>query len=89
VSEEVDVKSTLSKVELGEADAGVVYVTDVEAAGDKVKGIEIPAALNATTTYPIVTISGSKHAKLAKEFVDLVLSSAGASVLEKAGFSRP
>jgi molybdate transport system substrate-binding protein len=89
VSEEVDVKSTLAKVTLGEADAGVVYVTDVLAAGDKVKGIEIPAAQNASTTYPIATLTKSKHEKQAKEFVDLVLSGAGAAVLEKAGFKTP
>jgi molybdate transport system substrate-binding protein len=89
VSEEVDVKSTLAKVTLGEADAGVVYVTDVLAAGDKVKGIEIPAAQNASTTYPIATLTKSKHEKQAKEFVDLVLSGTGADVLKKAGFKTP
>ena len=89
VSEEVDVKSTLAKVTLGEADAGMVYVTDVLAAGDKVKGIEIPAAQNASTTYPIATLSKSKHEKQAKEFVDLVLSADGAAVLTKAGFKTP
>ena len=89
VSEEVDVKSTLAKVTLGEADAGMVYVTDVLAAGDKVTGIEIPAAQNASTTYPIATLSKSKHEKQAKEFVDLVLSDDGAAVLTKAGFKTP
>jgi molybdate transport system substrate-binding protein len=89
VSEEVDVKSTLAKVTLGEADAGMVYVTDVQAAGDKVKGIEIPADQNASTTYPISTLSKSKHEKQAKEFEDLVLSDDGAAVLEKAGFKTP
>ncbi len=89
VSEEVDVKSTLAKVTLGEADAGMVYVTDVQAAGDKVKGIVIPADQNASTTYPIATLTKSKHEKQAKEFVDLVLSDDGAAVLEKAGFKTP
>ena len=89
VSEEVDVKSTLAKVTLGEADAGMVYVTDVLAAGDKVKGIEIPAAQNASTTYPIAALSKSEHEKQAKEFVDLVLSRDGAAVLTKAGFRTP
>ena len=82
-------KSTLAKVTLGEADAGMVYVTDVLAAGDKVKGIEIPAAQNASTTYPIATLTKSKHEKQAKEFVDLVLSDDGAAVLNKAGFKTP
>ena len=88
VTEEVDVKSTLAKVTLGEVDAGVVYVTDVQAAGDKVKGIEIPPAQNASTTYPIATITHSKHEKEAKEFVDLVLSDAGTSVCRRRA-SRP
>jgi molybdate transport system substrate-binding protein len=89
VSEEVDVKSTLAKVTTGEADAGMVYVTDVQAAGDKVKGIVIPDDQNASTTYPIATASKSKHQKQAKQFVDLVLSHDGAAVLEKAGFKSP
>ena len=89
VTEEVDVKSVLTKVTLGEVDAGVVYVTDVLAAGDKVKGVQIPADVNASTTYPIATLGGSKHADEAAEFVDLVLSDAGTSELEKAGFRSP
>ena len=56
VTEEADVKSVLTKVTLGEVDAGVVYMTDVQAAGDKVNGIDIPADVNASTTYPIATL---------------------------------
>jgi molybdate transport system substrate-binding protein len=88
-TEEVDVKSVLTKVTLDEVDAGVVYVTDVLAAGDKVKGVEIPADVNATTSYPIAALDGSEHAKEAAEFVDLVLSDAGAKVLGEAGFQNP
>ncbi len=88
-SEEVDVKSVLTKVQLGEVDAGVVYVTDVRAAGDKVRGVEIPTAVDASTSYPIATLDGSEHQKEAAEFVDLVLSGAGAKVLEEAGFAKP
>ena len=88
-TEEVDVKSVLTKVTLGEVDAGVVYVTDVQAAGSKVKGIEIPAAQNATTTYPIAALTKAKDPKAAQQFVDLVLSAEGAKVLEAAGFARP
>jgi molybdate transport system substrate-binding protein len=88
-TEEVDVKSVLTKVELGEVDAGVVYVTDVKAAGGKVKGIEIPDHQNASTAYPIATLENSTHEKQAKEFVDLVLSDAGSKVLTEAGFARP
>ncbi len=89
VSNEVDVKTTLSKVELGSADAGVVYVTDVKAAGAKVKGIEIPDNLNASTSYPIAPVKNSKNAALAQAFVQYVLSSAGQSVLTQAGFLKP
>lgn len=89
VTLEADVKATLTKVELGEVDAGVVYVTDVLAAGDKVTGIEIPAGVNSATSYPIATLSASKNPDLAKAFVDSVLSADGASVLSAAGFQKP
>jgi molybdate transport system substrate-binding protein len=89
VSLESDVKSTLAKVELGEVDAGVVYVTDVQAAGTKVVGVPIPAAVNATTKYPIAALTHSTHAALAQRFVDFVNSSAGQAVLRAAGFAQP
>jgi molybdate transport system substrate-binding protein len=86
---EADVKATLTKVELGEVDAGIVYVTDVRAAGSRVKGIEIPADLNGSTTYPIATLTGSENPTLAQAFVDFVLSADGAAVLTAAGFAKP
>jgi molybdate transport system substrate-binding protein len=89
VTEESDVKATLAKVSLGEVDAGVVYVTDVLAAGDSVKGIEIPADVNASTTYPIAPLTASKNAALARAFVDHVLSAEGQKVLTAAGFQAP
>jgi molybdate transport system substrate-binding protein len=89
VTEEVDVKSTLSKVTLGEVDAGVVYVTDVRAAGASVKGIEIPANVNASTTYPITPITASKNKTTAEAFVAYVLSPDGLAALTAAGFSQP
>ena len=89
VTQEADVKATLAKVTLGEVDAGVVYVTDVLAAGDKVKGIELPADVNASTTYPIAALKGSKNAALAQAFVDYVLSAEGQKVLTSAGFLAP
>jgi molybdate transport system substrate-binding protein len=89
VSNEVDVKSTLAKVTLGEADAGIVYVTDVLAAGDKVKGIEIPADVNASTEYPIAALTASKNSALAQAFVDYVLSADGSTALTAAGFEKP
>lgn len=89
VTLEPDVKSVLSKVTLGEVDAGVVYVTDVLAAGDKVQGIEIPADVNASTSYPIATLTESANAATATAFVDYVLSAEGATVLTAAGFQQP
>lgn len=89
VTQELDVKSVLAKVELGEVDAGVVYVTDVKAAGSKVKGIDIPAGVNATATYPIAALTTSKNATTAQAFVDYVLSSTGLAVLAADGFLRP
>jgi molybdate transport system substrate-binding protein len=89
VTQEIDVKSTLSKVTLGEVDAGIVYVTDVRAAGADVKGIEIPADVNASTTYLIAPIAASKNKTTAQAFVDYVLSADGLAALTAAGFSRP
>jgi molybdate transport system substrate-binding protein len=89
VSQELDVKSVLAKVSLGEVDAGVVYVTDVRAAGDKVAGIEIPAAVNASTLYPIAQLRASRNRATAAAFVAYVLSDAGSAVLAQAGFATP
>src|ERR1700746_3397871 len=63
-----DVKSVLTQVELGNVDAGMVYVTDVHSAGTKVKGVEIPADVNASTLYPIATITSSKEKSIADAF---------------------
>lgn len=84
-----DVKSVLTQVELGNVDAGMVYVTDVKAAGAKVKGVAIPASENASTLYPIATISSSSHKSEAQAFVAYVLSPAGQQVLTAAGFEKP
>src|SRR6201987_1722126 len=84
-----DVKSVLTQVELGNVDAGMVYVTDVKAAGSKVKGVAIPASENASTLYPIASISDSKEKAVAQSFVSYVLSPAGQSVLTAAGFQKP
>jgi len=89
VTEEIDVKSVLSKVQLDEVDAGVVYVTDVRAAGDKVKGIKIPSDVNASTTYPIAALATSSDKAAAQAFIDYVLSAAGMSVLTADGFEQP
>ena len=89
VTLEADVKATLTKVELGEVDAGVVYVTDVLAAGSKVAGIVIPPDVNSATSYPIAALTASKDPQLAKAFVQYVRSSQGVSALTAAGFQKP
>lgn len=89
VSEEQSVKDVLAKVTAGDADAGLVYVTDVQAAGDSVKGITFPESSSAVNVYPITTIDKSKNAALAADFVKLVLSDQGQSVLAAAGFAKP
>ncbi|TAL45362.1 MAG: molybdate ABC transporter substrate-binding protein [Salinibacterium sp.] len=83
-SYEQDVKSVLTKVELGEVDAGIVYRTDVLAAGDRVQGIAIANADAAVARYPIVAVSDTQAAR---DFVALVLSDAGQRVLHNHGFA--
>jgi len=84
-----DVKSVLTQVELGNVDAGVVYVTDVHSAGSKVKGVTIPDSVNASTEYPIAAITKSANLATAQAFVAYVTSSAGQSVLSAAEFEAP
>ncbi len=87
VSYEDNVKAVVTKVSLGEADAGIVYVTDITAgAASKIGKINIPDTLNTVATYPIAPISDSKNPVLAKAFVALVLSADGQAVLSKYGF---
>jgi molybdate transport system substrate-binding protein len=83
---ETDVKSVVGKIELGEADAGIVYVTDVKAAGSKVGGVAIPAADNVIATYPVATVKGSASPAAAVAFVAFVTSSQGQAKLEGYGF---
>jgi len=83
---EPDVRGLLTKVENGDLDAGIVYHTDVLAAGDEVRGIDIPADQNLVATYPIAALSGSDRAELAAAFVEFVLSDAGQQVLGTFGF---
>lgn len=89
VSEEQSVTDVLNKVTSGEADAGLVYVTDVKAAGDDVEGITFPESAGVANVYPIATVTDSPNADLAQEFMDLVLSDDGRSVLAGFGFGRP
>jgi molybdate transport system substrate-binding protein len=89
VSEEQSVTDVLGKVRSGEADAGLVYVTDVRAAGDAVTGIAFDEAARAVNTYPVATLSGSRHAALARDFRDVVAGPEGRAVLADAGFAAP
>lgn len=89
VSQEQDVKAVVSKVSLGEADAGIVYTTDVTAGGDKVEGVDIPEDQNVVATYPIATVKASKAPDQAQAFMDYVLSDQGQQVLKSYGFGPP
>jgi molybdate transport system substrate-binding protein len=89
VSYEQDVKSALTKVELNEADAAVVYKTDVKAAGDKVEGVDFPESAEAINDYPITLLKDAPNAEAAKAFMELVKSPAGQQVLTGAGFLKP
>lgn len=89
VTQEADVKAVLTKVQLGEVDAGVVYVTDVKAAGAKVTGIKIPDSVNASTSYPIAALTQAPNPAAAAAFVAYVLSAPGQAVLQAGGFAAP
>jgi molybdate transport system substrate-binding protein len=88
-SEEQDVKSVLGKVRAGEADAGLVYVTDVNSAGGAVTGIAFPESAAAVNSYPITVLKDAPRPELAGEFVALVRGAAGRAALEKVGFVVP
>ncbi len=83
---EANVRGVVSKVALGEADAGIVYVTDVRAAGDRAEGVTIPDALNVVATYPIATVTATRNGSLAGGFVAYVRSPEGRQILATAGF---
>ncbi|HEX5642778.1 MAG TPA: molybdate ABC transporter substrate-binding protein [Thermoleophilia bacterium] len=86
VSLEVSVKGVVTKVSLGEADAGVVYVTDVAAAGEKLDGIAIADDHNVLATYPLAALVANAHPDDARAFIDFVLSPEGQQVLADHGF---
>lgn len=86
VSEEDDVKSVLQKVIAGEADAGLVYVTDAKAAGQQVQVVDFPQAEQAVNNYPIATIKGAPQPDAAAEFVEFVHGPVGREILTNHGF---
>jgi molybdate transport system substrate-binding protein len=86
VSYEADVKSVLTKVSLGEADAGIVYTTDAETATSTTTTLDIPDALNVIALYPIGVVKASQNATVAQQFVDYVVGPDGQAVLAQYGF---
>jgi len=88
VSEESSVTDVLNKVTSGQADAGLVYLTDARAAGDGVTAVPFPGAAGAANTYQIAMLKTSRDTALARRFVDLVTGPAGRQALEAAGFGR-
>jgi len=88
-SQELDVKAVLNKVAMGEADAGVVYVTDVRAAGTKITGVDIPESSNVIARYPIALLKNGPNATTAAAFVAFATSSEGQRLLMSFGFLAP
>jgi molybdate transport system substrate-binding protein len=88
-SQEQDVNAVVSKVALGEADAGIVYVTDVKAAGNRVQGVDIPDDQNVAASYPVATVRGGSNPAGGQAFVDFLLTPAGQGILASYGFSKP
>ena len=89
VSEEQSVTDVLGKVTTGEADAGLVYVTDVLGAGAEVEGIAFPESVAVVNTYPIATLEDSRNAALADAFLKAVTGEPGQGILASAGFAKP
>ncbi|WP_243648409.1 molybdate ABC transporter substrate-binding protein [Agromyces fucosus] len=88
-SEEQNVTAVLTKVRAGEADAGLVYVTDIAAAGDEVEGVAIDGADAAVNRYPIAALAGAPNPEAAAAFAEFVTSPDGAAILESFGFGAP
>jgi molybdate transport system substrate-binding protein len=86
---EVDVRAVLAKVELGEADAGIVYASDLVTAGPSVEGVDVPEAADVRASYPIAVLAEAPNPAGAAAFVALVLSAEGQAVLAQHGFGRP
>ena len=86
---EVDVRAVLARVALGEADAGIVYASDITAAADRVDGVTIPPEVNVRATYPIAALASAADPATAQAFVDHVVSPQGQDVLRQHGFDAP
>ncbi|HTL87025.1 MAG TPA: molybdate ABC transporter substrate-binding protein [Acidimicrobiia bacterium] len=88
-SNELDVKSVMTKLTAGEADAVVVYVTDVQAAGDQVEGVPIPDDQNVVATYPIAAVKASKNLDAARAYIEEIVGTDGQAELKSKGFLPP
>ncbi|HUM09788.1 MAG TPA: molybdate ABC transporter substrate-binding protein [Myxococcaceae bacterium] len=89
VSRELNVRQVLTKVVLGEADAGLVYRTDARSAADRVRVVEIPPEVNVVAEYPVAVVTRAPHPDLARQWISLVTGPEGQAVLVKAGFGSP
>ncbi len=89
VSEEQDVKGIVSKVALGEADAGFVYATDVRPVAGEIQAIELPAAVQTRALYSVAVVTGAEHRQGAERFLRLLRSERGRAALRDAGFGLP
>lgn len=86
VSRELNVRQVLTKVRLGEAEAGIVYRSDARSAGDALSVVEIPADINVLAEYPLAVLTGAAQPRLARAWIDFVLSSESQRALSEAGF---
>jgi molybdate transport system substrate-binding protein len=89
VSEELNVTDVLNKVTTGQADAGLVYVTDARSAGNKVTTVNFPEAAGAVNVYPIAVLKNAAQAALAQKFVATVTGDTGQNILAQSGFAKP
>jgi molybdate transport system substrate-binding protein len=89
VSEETSVSDVLNRVSAGQADAGLVYLTDARAAGDKVRPVDLPEAFEMPNTYQIGVLRNARNPVLARRFVDIVTGPVGRQILSTAGFGHP
>jgi molybdate transport system substrate-binding protein len=87
-SQELDVRAVLNKVSLGEADGGIVYVTDLRSGGARVTGVGIPEQHQVVAQYRVAVVKDSRHSQLAHRFVEYLGSPAGQTILTELGFSR-
>jgi molybdate transport system substrate-binding protein len=88
-SKEPDVAGIVGKLSQGAVDAGFVYVTDVDAASDKLRAISLPAKISPTVVYEAAVVKGTKHPAQAKAFIDGLTGGQGQAALKKAGFLPP